>query len=122
MRKALSIFLLVLAACALFVGCYGVVSFALGSKPAGTLDVLRVALVPLTGICLAVVGSKLWEGWAAAFAAIMLLVGLAGMQTGPALEQGEPDRLGRRAFQISGAVMVAAGGITYFIARRRRRS
>lgn len=114
----LSIALLFLAASVFLGGTYFAVS-ALFWKPNTPAAVLQIAVLFSVGAGLVVAGAKLWGNWAPAFALILILAGLASLQTTPQSNDPIQAALSRRAFSISGGLLATAGVAIYLLNRRR---
>jgi len=85
-------------------------------------SVVRPVVVLGVGVCLVVVGSKVWNRWRSALALVLLLIGFGGFQTRPAGATAPDARNARSAqvFRFSGGLIAVAGVVVYILARRRR--
>lgn len=118
-RAGLSIALLFLAASVFLGGIYFAVSAFLFWKPNIPAAAFQLLVLFAVGGCLVIAGAKLWGNWAPTFALILILAGLASLQTAPQSNDPAQNALSKRAFSISGGILATAGAAIYLLSRRR---
>jgi len=119
MKRVLACVVLFVGGSGLWGGLYTLITNFVfpGRQSAGAFIQAGIVLAMATGVT--VLGSRLWDRWMPALAAVLALLGLTGMRTDMT---GDPtlSALSARAFKIDGVILLAAAIALYLIDRRRR--